>query len=76
MRSDAEIMGAYNKALVGNEPGLVGYWKFDEAPGATTAADSVKTAGHTAHNGTLMAATPDAIPTFVTPDPLPPVACP
>jgi len=76
MRTDAEIMGAYNKALVGTEPGLVGYWKFDEAPGAMTAADSVKTAGHTAHNGTLMAATPDAVPTFVTPDPLPPVACP
>jgi len=75
-RSDAEIMGAYSKALLGNEAGLVGYYKFNEAPGSMTAADSVTTAGHTAHTGTLMAATPGAVPTFVTPDPLPPVACP
>ena len=75
-RSDAEIMAAYDKALIGNETGLVGYYKFDEAPGALTAADSVTTAGHTAHTGTLMAATPTAVPTFVTPDPLPNVACP
>jgi len=75
-RSDAEIMGAYNKALVGNEPGLVGYFKFDDAPGSMTAADSVTTAGHTAHNGALMATTPAVVPTFVTPAPLPPVACP
>jgi Concanavalin A-like lectin/glucanases superfamily len=75
-RSDAEIMAAYNKALVGNEPGLVGYYKFNEAPGSLTAADSVTTAGHVAHTGTLMAATPTAVPTFVTPDPLPNVACP
>ena len=43
-----------NKTLVGNEANLVGYWKFDETSG-TTAADSVTTAGHTAHPGTLMA---------------------
>jgi hypothetical protein len=76
LRTDTEIMSAYNKALVGNEPGLVGYWKFDEAPGSLTAADSVTTPGHTAHTGTLMAATAGAVPTFVTPDPLPSVACP
>jgi hypothetical protein len=76
LRTDAEIMGAYNKALVGNEPGLVGYWKFDDAPGSMTAVDSVTTAGHAAHTGMLMAATPAAVPTFLTPDPLPPVACP
>jgi hypothetical protein len=75
-RSAAEIAAAYNKALLGNEPGLVGYYKFNEAPGAHTAADSVTTAGHTAHPGTLMAATPAAVPSFVTPDPLPNVACP
>jgi len=75
-RSDAEIAAAYNKALVGNELGLVGYYKFNEAPGSLTAADSVTTLGHTAHNGTLMAATPPAVPTFGTPDPLPNVACP
>ena len=75
-RSDAEIMGAYNKALVGNEAGLVGYWKFDDAPGSMTAVDSATTAGHTPHTGMLMAATAGAVPTFVVPDPLPPVACP
>ncbi len=76
LRTDAEIMATYNKALVGNEPGLVGYWKFNEAPGSLTAADSVTTPGHTAHTGALMAALPGNVPTFVTPDPLPPVACP
>jgi hypothetical protein len=76
LRTDAEIMAAYNKALVGNEPGLVGYWKFNEEPGSLIAADSVTTPGHTAHPGTLLAAMPANVPTFVTPDPLPPVACP
>jgi hypothetical protein len=75
-RTDAEILAAYDKALVGNEPGLVGYYKFDEAPGALTATDSVTSPGHTPHPGTLMAATPAAVPTFVTPAPLPLVACP
>jgi hypothetical protein len=75
-RSDAEIMAAYDKALVGNEAGLVGYYKFDEAPGATTAADSATGAGHTAHHGVLMAASPGMLPSYVTPDPLPNVACP
>ena len=76
LRTDAQVMGAYNKALVGNEAGLVGYWKFDDAPGSTTAVDSVTTAGHTPHTGTLMATSPAGMPTFVTPDPLPLVACP
>jgi Concanavalin A-like lectin/glucanases superfamily len=75
-RTADEIMTTYTKAVVGNEPGLVGYWKFDDAPGSTTAADSVTTAGHTAHNGVLMSATDAGAPTFVTPDPPSPVACP
>jgi hypothetical protein len=75
-RTDAEILGAFDKALVGNEVGLVGYWKFDEAPGATTVADAVTTVGHTAHPGLLMSATDAGAPTFVVPDPLPPVTCP
>jgi hypothetical protein len=56
--------------------GLVDYWKFDDAPGSLTAKDSVTTAGHMAHDGTLMAATDAGLPTFVTPDPPSPVACP
>jgi hypothetical protein len=69
-------MGAYAKALVGNEPGLVGYFRFNEEPGSLSAADSVTTVGHTAHQGMLMAASPSAVPTFVTADPPAPVACP
>jgi hypothetical protein len=65
-RSATEVMQNYNRGMVGNETGLVGYWKFNEASG-TTAADSVTTGGHTAHNGTLMVVSPNALPTFVTP---------
>ncbi len=75
-RTATEIMDNYKKALVGNETGLVGYWKFDEAPGATTAADSVTSAGHTAHPGTLMAANMNQLPTFITPAAAPPISCP
>jgi hypothetical protein len=75
-RTPEEIMATYTRAVVGNEAGLVGYWKFDDAPGSATAADSVTTAGHTAHPGVLMSATDAGAPTFVTPDPPSPVACP
>jgi hypothetical protein len=75
-RTPEEIMAHYDKALVGNEPGLTGYWKFDDAPGSATAADSVTAAGHTAHPGVLAAVTDAGAPTFVTPDPPPPVSCP
>jgi hypothetical protein len=75
-RSAADISANYKKALTGDEPNLVGYWKFDEAPGATMAADAVKSAGHTAHPGTLSATSPAQHPTFVTPDPPAPVMCP
>jgi Concanavalin A-like lectin/glucanases superfamily len=75
-RTPEEILATYTKAVVGNEAGLVGYWKFDDAPGSTTAADSVTTAGHTAHPGTLMAVTDAGMPTYVTPNPPSPVACP
>ena len=74
-RTATEIQNSYKKPLVGNETGLVGYWKFDEASGTTTA-DAVSTAGgHTAHNGTLKADTTAHNPTFVTP-PVPlPLVC-
>jgi hypothetical protein len=75
-RTPDEIMKTYTKAVVGNETGLVGYWKFDDAPGSATAADSVTTTGHTAHAGVLTSATDAGAPTFVTPDPPAPVACP
>jgi hypothetical protein len=66
-------MNNYNKALVGNEPGLVGYWKFDETSG-TNAPDSVTTTGHTAHAGTLMSTNSGNMPTFV--PSTAPISCP
>ncbi|MDB5905884.1 MAG: Laminin subdomain protein 2 domain protein, partial [Betaproteobacteria bacterium] len=38
-RSAAQIQAAHATAPAGNEPGLVGYWRFDESSG-TTATDS------------------------------------
>jgi hypothetical protein len=57
---------------VGNETGLVGYWKFDEASGSSVA-DAVTTTGHTAHNGVLMSAN-SMPPTFVASTA--PISCP
>ena len=74
-RSATEIKENTNKPLVGNETGLVGYWKFDEASG-TTAVDAVTTAGHTAHAGTLKADSAAHNPTFVTPTTPLPLVCP
>ena len=71
-RSAADILSTMNHTLAGDEPGLTGYWKFDEGSGAT-AADSVKSAGHTAHAGTLMANNAGTLPNWVTGAPL---ACP
>jgi hypothetical protein len=73
-RTDQQIMGNYNRPLVGNEAGLVGYWKFDDAVGSTTAADSVM--GQPAHAGMLKAAASTQMPTFITPNPAPPLICP
>jgi hypothetical protein len=73
-RTSAQILASYNKPAAGNEAGLMAYWKFNDAPGATTATDSVTTTGHTAHSGTLKATT--TIPTFVTPTAALPLVCP
>jgi len=72
-RSQADIMSTMGTTLVGNEDGLVGYWKFDDGTG-TTAKDSVTTAGHTAHDGTLMATMATQLPTWV--DSTAPILCP
>jgi hypothetical protein len=37
VRTTAEITSTMHKTLVGNETGLVGYWKFDEGTGTTSA---------------------------------------
>jgi hypothetical protein len=73
-RTAAEILASYNKPAVGNEAGLVAYWKFDDAAGATSAADSVTTTGHTAHPGALKATT--TMPTFAAPPAPLPLVCP
>jgi len=73
-RTATEIKDNYNHPRTGSEAGLVGYWKFDDAPGGTTAADSVKSG--TAHAGTLMAADTAKLPTFVTPPAPLPLICP
>jgi hypothetical protein len=75
-RAATDILANYNKPAVGNEAGLVAYWKFDDAPSATTAADSVTTAAHTAHPGTLKADTTAHNPTFVVPTTPVPLICP
>ena len=73
-RSAAELLATKDKALVGNEAGLVGYWQFNEDSGASTA-DKVTTASHTAHAGALKAAS-NQLPTFVVPSPPTPIKCP
>jgi hypothetical protein len=74
-RTAAEIKEGYNKPMVGNESGLVGYWKFDESSGTITA-DAVTTSGHSAHTGTLKADTAAHNPTFVVPPTPVPLLCP
>jgi len=75
-RAAADILANYKKPAVGNETGLVAYYKFDDAAGATTAADSVTAAGHTAHPGALKADTTAHYPTFITPTAPVPLVCP
>ncbi len=74
-RSADDLKSTMNQALTGNEPGLVGYFQFNETSGTTTA-DAVKSPGHVAHGGTLKAAMPNQVPTFVAPNPPSPVTCP
>ena len=74
-RTATQIQNSYNKPVATDSAGLVGYWKFDEASGTTTA-DAVTTAGHTAHNGTLKAMATAQNPTFVAPPTPLPLVCP
>ena len=74
-RTAAQIADNYGKPLSGDESGLVGYYKFDEASGATTIADSVSASGHTPHVGHLLANDPTKAPTLITPQAPPPIVC-
>jgi Concanavalin A-like lectin/glucanases superfamily len=51
VRTAAEITATMHQKLVGNEPGLVGYWRFDEGSGTTTADGTA-----TKNNGDIFAA--------------------
>jgi hypothetical protein len=72
-RTQQQIMATMGHGLKGDEAGLVGYYKFDDGEG-TTAKDSVTTAGHTAHDGVLMAVSPAMNPVWV--DSTAPIVCP
>ena len=37
VRTDAQVAATYDRELTGAESGLVGYWRFDEGSGTTTA---------------------------------------
>ncbi len=54
-RTDAEMLANFDKPVDPSAADLVGYWKFDEAPGETEVTDSATGAGHTAHTGSLKA---------------------
>jgi hypothetical protein len=72
-RSQADIMAKMNTTVASDEPGLVGYWKFDDGTG-TTAMDSVTSTGHVAHDGAFMATTAAMNPVWV--DSTAPIVCP
>lgn len=73
-RTAPQIKDNFKKPRAGNEPGLVGYWKFDDMPGSMSAADSV--AAGTKHDGSLKAAAPAQLGTFGTPPMTLPLVCP
>jgi len=74
-RSATDIAQNYERSLSGNESGLVGYWKFDEAPSAMTSMDRVSVSGHTPHVARLLANEPAEAPTLITPQEPPPIRC-
>ena len=73
-RSAAEVLSLYDRPAAGDESGLVGYWKFDEDSGTTTA-DAVTAGGHTPHAGMLLADSAAHLPTFIEPSVPPPLVC-
>jgi hypothetical protein len=60
VRSPAEIQAAMNHTLSGTEPGLVGYWRFDEGSGSTV----IDSSGHQ-NTGTLGGGDTAAMPAWV-----------
>lgn len=62
-RTQAEIAAGMDRRLTGTEPGLAGYWKFDEGAG-TTASDATANLRH----GTLVGAAWNVAATFTEAD--------
>jgi len=58
-RSETEVRGSFQRALSGDQPGLVGYWRFEEGSGV-----SVFDRSNSANHGSLGDGNPDASPTF------------
>jgi len=56
-RSEGEIQADMHRRLNGDEPGLVGYWRFDEGTGSTTSDSTAN-----GNDGTLV-----GVPDWVTP---------
>ena len=55
VRTPEEIQAALYTPLTGSEPGLVGYWRFDEAPGSPVASDATGNGNAaTLRNGVLL----------------------
>jgi hypothetical protein len=52
VRTPTELQSNMHTRLAGNEPGLVGYWRFDE-PGVTTAVDTSPTLANAALMGAV-----------------------
>lgn len=63
-RTAAELQAAMNLRLAGDEPGLVGYWRMDDGPGATAVVDS----GPRGNHGSLGAGAAGSSPTFIPSD--------
>lgn len=63
-RSAVELQAAMNLRLAGDEPGLVGYWRMDDGPGATMVVDS----GPRGNHGALGAGDAAKSPTFIPSD--------
>jgi hypothetical protein len=53
VRTAQQIADNYNKRLIGNESGLVGYWKLDKGSGTTVADSTTNANAGTLNNGVL-----------------------
>jgi hypothetical protein len=62
VRSPQELQASLNQRLVGQETGLVGYWRFDEAVGDTVYDQTDNSIHGTLHGTVEWSVTPDSAP--------------